>query len=93
MLIYPYYGFILIGTGLAVFFLAIFISKRQLFPLVCSALWLVPAGYEAWVISNCTGECNIRVDLLVIFPLEALILIPISVVAWKAHKRHEKSQA
>jgi len=91
MLIYPYYGFILIGIGLAVFFLATFISKRQLFPLVCSALWLVPASYEAWVMSNCTGECNIRVDLLVIFPLEALMLIPLSLAAWKAHKLHAES--
>lgn len=31
--------------------------------------WLVYGLYELWVQKTCSGECNIRVDLLLIYPL------------------------
>jgi hypothetical protein len=35
------------------------------------ALWLLYAGYETGMQQRwlCTGECNIRIDLLVIYPV------------------------
>lgn len=38
--------------------------------LVLSALWLVYAVYEYFMYARvlCSGECNIRVDLLLIYP-------------------------
>jgi hypothetical protein len=47
--------------------------------IVVGVIWLLYAGYEAamrlrWL---CSGECNIRVDLLLIYPL----LLAMTVVA------------
>ena len=88
MLIYPYYLFTFVCVALAVFFLILFIKSRQSIQLICSMLWLLPIAYEAWVVSNCTGECNIRIDLLVIWPLELLLLFSISRYSWKEYKRY-----
>jgi len=40
-------------------------------------LWLLYAGYETGMQQRwlCTGECNIRVDLLVIYPVLILGLV------------------
>lgn len=40
----------------------------------------------SWIRSNCQGECNIRVDLLLIFPVELFVLIPATMQAWRAYK-------
>jgi hypothetical protein len=63
-------GAILIGFGR---------QKRRISPIVIGVIWLLYAGYETgmqlrWL---CTGECNIRVDLLLIYPL----LLALTVVA------------
>lgn len=86
MLIYPYLAFVIAGVALAGFFLSRFFRSRQPFQLLCSVLWLLPAAYEAWVRATCTGECNIRIDLAVIFPLELILLIPASLIALRLHK-------
>jgi hypothetical protein len=88
MFIYPYYTFVLFGAAFAAFFLRLFVKSKQPLQFVCSMLWLLPIGYETWVVSNCTGECNIRVDLLVIFPFELLLLIGISRFSWRAYKQY-----
>jgi hypothetical protein len=40
-------------------------------------LWTGYAAYETWVQATCTGECNIRVDLLLVWPL----LLAVTVLA------------
>jgi len=40
--------------------------------------------YRRWL---CTGECNIRVDLLLIYPVIILVSIPAAVVAISAMLR------
>ena len=62
-----------------VFFLAGFLVSRRSSSAVAAPLWLAYSLYETamrmrWL---CTGECNIRVDLLLIYP----ILLGFSVVA------------
>jgi hypothetical protein len=42
-------------------------------------LWLGFVPYELWFRANCTGECNIRVDLVVILPV--LLLISLAAIA------------
>jgi len=46
------------------------ISSRRGF-LVLTVLWVAYAGYEYLMYARvlCSGECNIRVDLLLIYPL------------------------
>ena len=54
--------------------------------VVVGLLWIVYAGYEYGMLRRwfCTGECNIRVDLLLIFP----VLLLASVVAgWGLRNR------
>ena len=38
-------------------------------------LWLLYGFYEHHVQATCTGECNIRVDLLLIYPVLAIATI------------------
>jgi hypothetical protein len=40
--------------------------------MFCGALWLFYGMYEHNVQATCTGECNIRVDLLLIYPVLAI---------------------
>ena len=63
-------GVFLIGSGQ---------RRGRRIAIVAGVLWLLYAAYETamrlrWL---CTGECNIRVDLLLIYPL----LLVITVVA------------
>jgi hypothetical protein len=54
----------------AVVFAALGMISRLLLPFVAAALWLLYTGYEAAMMARilCSGECNIRVDMLLIGP-------------------------
>ena len=84
MIILPYYAFILLGLVMAVLFFLAYVRASKAVLLITSILWLIPAAYEMWVLQSCTGECNVRVDLLLVFPTELLGLSALSVFAWKA---------
>ena len=58
-------GAVLLGLGR---------RSRRPTAIATGAAWLLYAGYEIgmWQRWLCTGECNIRIDLLVIYP--ALLL-------------------
>jgi hypothetical protein len=50
----------------------------------CAALWLLYGAYEAAIRFRliCSGDCNIRIDLLAIYPLLALAtLVGIAAIA------------
>jgi hypothetical protein len=53
-----------------------------------AVVWLLYAGYEAAMARRilCSGECNIRVDLLLLYPI-LLVLSGIAVVAAVRHRR------
>ncbi|MCM8922375.1 MAG: hypothetical protein LC540_20345, partial [Candidatus Thiodiazotropha sp.] len=87
LLILAYYLFILIGAALSVFFFALFIRSKLIIQVVTAAMWLLPIVYEAWVLETCTGECNIRVDLFLLFPLEILLLPALTFYAWKCYRK------
>jgi hypothetical protein len=56
-------------------FLSLYWTVRRRWIAYAGVAWLAYAGYELgmrlrWL---CTGECNIRVDLLLIYPVLALL--------------------
>ena len=54
--------------------------KKGPFTGLASALWALYAGYEALMKFRvlCSGECNIRVDLLVLYP--SLLLVSLAAI-------------
>ena len=85
-----YYLLLLLSIPAAIYFFFIYARAKQRKSLVAAVLWLLPLPYEAIVLSTCTGECNIRVDLLIVLPLELFVLIPISKAADRAHAELKK---
>ena len=63
----------------AVLFAALWTISGLRLVLATAALWLLYAGYEAAMKARilCSGECNIRIDLLLIGP----VLIGVSAMA------------
>ena len=63
----------------ALFALGFFLKKGALTGLA-SVLWILYAGYEALMKFRvlCSGECNIRVDLLVLYP--SLFLVSLAAI-------------
>jgi hypothetical protein len=61
--------------------------------IVASAAWAGYAGYEYLMLMRvlCTGDCNIRVDLLLIYP--ALLLLSTVAVAHTIWARVAKRRA
>ena len=49
-------------------------SKSRLV-LVTTLLYGCYALYEYWLLDNCPGECNIRVDLLIIWPVLVMLAL------------------
>jgi hypothetical protein len=61
----------------SVVFLAAYGATRRRLTAAAGLAWLLYAAYEMamrlrWL---CTGECNIRVDLLLIYPLLAFLSV------------------
>jgi hypothetical protein len=71
-----------LGFGFAWF------HSRGASPALAVVAWLAYPPYEYWVQKNCTGECNIRVDLVLI----ALVLLVVSVLAVVSLVRGRRSR-
>ena len=80
-----YYLLLLLSIPTAILFFVLYVRSRQRKSLTAALLWLLPLPYEVVILSTCGSECNIRVDLLIVFPLELVILIPISKAAYRAY--------
>ena len=68
----------------AVAFAFVFFASKERMALVTAASWVAYAIYEYGMTVRllCTGECNIRVDLLLIYPvLVGLSLMTIGMIA------------
>jgi hypothetical protein len=61
----------LLAVLIAAIFFALYFLSRTRANLVAAILWLayVPYEYAMKLRLLCTGECNIRVDLLLIYPV------------------------
>jgi hypothetical protein len=80
----------------AVFLASYWLTKARV-ALAAGAVWLVYASYEYGMLRRwlCTGECNIRVDLLLIYPALLLLSVAgtIAVVLALARRRHRPAEA
>jgi len=61
----------------AVVFLILARLRRSGFALVTGLVWIAYALYEAGMYARilCSGECNIRIDLLLIYPVLAILTV------------------
>lgn len=85
-----YYLLLLLSIPVAIYFFVLFVIAKQRTCLITALLWLLPLPYEAIILSTCTGECNIRVDLLIVFPLELIVLIPMSTAAYRGYAESKR---
>ncbi len=82
---------IALGTALLFAVAGAFARRRRLFAL--AALWLAYSGYEYLMFRRvlCSGECNIRIDLLALYPLLAAatlgVLGALALDAWRDRRR------
>ncbi len=84
-LVFPFTAIIPAGI-----FAWLFWRSRSLFCLLTSVLWLMYMVYEYGMYLRilCTGECNIRIDVLLIYPL--LLLSSLLAVAGFILKRKQQ---
>ena len=84
-LLYESFGFFvrwpLAALTPAAFFLAAYIWKRGALCGLASTLWVIYTGYELLMKGRllCSGDCNVRVDLLVLYP--ALFVVSLAAIA------------
>lgn len=73
----------------AALFIVLFTISKGRFVLVAGLLWLgyVPYEYGMKLRILCSGECNIRIDLLVLYPVLILVslvgLIMFATAVWR----------
>ncbi len=82
MLLIAYFAVLFLSIPAAITFFVLFAISHRRACLFVGLLWLLPVPYEFLVQTNCTGECNIRVDLLLVFPLEVMVLYKMSRTAF-----------
>jgi hypothetical protein len=73
----------------AVLFLLLYRVSRRRFVAGAALAWLLYAAYEygmrrRWL---CTGECNIRVDLLLLYPALLVLSAAAAVIGLRTLKR------
>jgi len=81
------------ATLIGLNYLRMFYKVRAIFSCIAGLLWVAYSIYETLMYTRvlCTGECNIRIDLLMIYPL----LIVVSLLATGLHyvKKRKMSNA
>ncbi len=87
-----YFGILFFSIPVALSFLILFAISRRKACLLAGLLWLLPVPYELAIQANCTGECNIRIDLLLVLPLELLVLGAMSGAAFRAFSAHRRDK-
>jgi hypothetical protein len=74
----------------AALFFFIFHWRKTSFALIAAILWALYAVYESLMAARvlCSGECNIRIDLIALYPLLAVVsLIALVELAIRALRR------
>ena len=59
----------------AAFFLLLLAASRSRWSLIAAVMWVGYAVYEYGMKARilCSGECNIRIDLLLVYPLLIIV--------------------
>jgi hypothetical protein len=62
--------------------------SRRVLPWIAAVTWLLYAAYELAMARRilCSGECNIRVDLLLIYPVLLVLSLGAAIVALRARR-------
>lgn len=65
-----------------------FTLSRKIIFAVAAGLWLLYGVYESLMYARilCSGECNIRVDLLLIYPILLIVTVAACVSAVKTFR-------
>ena len=67
-------------------------SKDRFGVMACGLLWFFYGMYEHNVQATCTGECNIRFDLVLIYPVLGILTIGSIVSVLRVDKRRPGSR-
>ena len=83
----------LLAAVLGALYLAAFWVSRRPVVLVAAVAWL---GYTAYEMAmhlrwRCTGECNIRLDLLLIYPILLVLSVAAVVAALRWQGKHRQA--
>jgi hypothetical protein len=83
--------FPLLAAAVGAAFVGLYLISRRSAAAVAAVAWLGYGAYELGMTLRwlCTGECNIRVDLLLIYPVLLAITVAgvVSVVRWLARRQ------
>lgn len=62
--------------------------RRRVLPGIAAVLWIAYGIYESLMYARvlCSGECNIRVDLVVIYPVLLLATVAALASLWRARR-------
>ena len=87
-----YDGMLGVSIPAAIVLLVLFgISKKSAY-LGAAVVWLLPLLYEYVIQSTCSGECNIRIDLVVVLPGELVVLAVSTRVAIAARREPRRTR-
>lgn len=81
-------GWPFLALAPAALFAALYVRCRRPIALLAALCWLAYFPYEQAMKLRilCSGECNIRVDLLLLYPILMLVSV-LAVVAYRKAKR------
>jgi hypothetical protein len=83
-----------LGLIPAALFLAAYRGARRPLVMVVGVAWLTYVPYEYAMLRRwlCSGECNIRVDLLVVYPALVLISAAAAVAVFRSAARRRRQE-
>jgi len=79
----------------AVLFAVLYMLSKVRLTLIASIIWLVYSVYEYGMYFRilCSGECNIRIDLLLIYPVLLTLTVVAAIKGFLAIKRRGKMKS
>ena len=82
---------LLIVLALALLFATAWLYSRGIIVRAAVLLWIGFIPYELWYRANCTGECNIRADLVLLLPV--LLVVSLAAIVSVVHRVLRKRKA
>ncbi len=71
---------LLIGLALAMLFATARLYSRGIIVHAAVLLWIGFVPYELWYRAHCTGECNVRADLVLLLPV--LLVVSLAAIVY-----------
>lgn len=83
-----------LGLIPAALFLAAYRAARRPLVMVAGVAWLAYVPYEYAMLRRllCSGECNVRVDLLVVYPALVLISAAAAAAVFRSAARRRRQE-